>query len=187
MRRMRPGIAFKLFLAILAASAAAAAAMAVATRLSFQSGFFGYLSQVESQRLDALTAVLADEYRRKGDWDFVRGNYPRLRELAAPAQSVQRLTLLDASRRTVVGNPELPHDAAVRPVVVDDRVVGWIGQAPFRRLSSAADLSFQQEQLRASGTSSCAAASWPTCRTSCARRSRCSGPSSRRSRTACGR
>jgi len=150
MRSMRPGIAFKLFLGILAASAAAAAAMAVATRLSFQSGFFGYLNQVESQRLDALTAVLADEYRRKGDWEFVRGNYPRLREFAAPAQSVQRLTLLDASRRTVVGNPELPPDAAVRPVVVDERVVGWIGQAPFRRLSSAADLSFQQEQLRAS-------------------------------------
>src|SRR5260370_38232378 len=93
MRSMRPGIAFKLFPAILAASAAAAAAMAVATRLSFQSGFFGYLNQVESQRLDALTAVLADEYRRKGDWDFVRGNYPPPRELAAPARSAQRLPL----------------------------------------------------------------------------------------------
>jgi len=45
---MKPGITLKLFLAILAASAAAAAAMAVATRLSFQSGFFGYLSQVEA-------------------------------------------------------------------------------------------------------------------------------------------
>src|SRR2546425_3869303 len=46
--------------------------------------------------------------------------------------------------RSVVGNPELPEDAAVRPVIVDDRIVGWIGQAPFRRLSSAAELSFQQ-------------------------------------------
>ena len=147
---MKTGITFKLFLAILATSAAAAAAMAVATRLSFQSGFFGYLNQVEAQRLDALTAALADEYRRNGDWDFVRGNYRRLRELATPAQSVQRLSLLDASRRPVAGNPELPADTSVRPVVVDDKVVGWIGQAPFRRLSSAAELSFQQEQLRAS-------------------------------------
>src|SRR5437667_127728 len=149
MAGMKPGIALKLFLAILAASAAAAAAMAVATRLSFQSGFLGYLNQVESQRLDALTATLAAEYRRHGDWSFVRDNYARLRELAAPAQPVQRLALLDEARRRVVGNPELPEDAAVRPVIVDDRIVGWIGQAPFRRLSSAAELSFQQEQLRA--------------------------------------
>src|SRR6266699_2228557 len=149
MAGMKPGIAFKLFLAILAASAAAAAAMAVATRLSFQSGFLGYLNQVESQRLDALTATLAAEYRRHGDWGFVRDNYARLRELAAPAQPIQRLALLDEARRRVVGNPELPEDAAGRPVIVDDRIVGWIGQAPFRRLSSAAELSFQQEQLRA--------------------------------------
>src|SRR5947208_16966649 len=94
--------------------------MAVATRLSFQSGFFGYLNQVEAQRLDALTATLAAEYRRHGDWGFVRDNYARLRELAAPAQPIQRLALLDEARRRVVGNPELPEDAAVRPVIVDD-------------------------------------------------------------------
>src|SRR2546425_11254130 len=51
--------------------------------------------------------------------------------------------------RSVVGNPELPGDAGVRPVIADARIVGWIGQAPFRSLSSAAELSFQQEQLRA--------------------------------------
>src|SRR5205807_2124867 len=146
---MRPGITLKLFLAILAASAAAAAAMALATRLSFQSGFLGYLNQVDAQRLDALTASLAAEYRRHGDWSFVRDNYARLRELAAPAQPIQRLALFDEARRRVVGNPELPEDAAVRPVIVDDRIVGWIGRAPYRGLSSAADLSFQQEQLRA--------------------------------------
>src|SRR5437879_8442165 len=106
MAGVRPGITLKLFLAILAASAAAAAAMAVATRLSFQSGFLGYLNQVEAQRLDALTATLAAEYRRHGDWGFVRDNYGRLRELAAPAQPIQRLTLLGDSCHLVVGNSE---------------------------------------------------------------------------------
>src|SRR5438067_7449477 len=98
MRRMRPGITLKLFLAILAASAVAAAAMAVATRYSFQSGFFGYLNHVDTQSLEALAARLADEYRRSGDWSFVQGDYGRLRALAAPAQPVQRLALLDAQR-----------------------------------------------------------------------------------------
>ena len=147
---MKPGITLKLFLAILLASACAAGAMAVATRFSFQSGFLGYLNQVDAQRLDALAARLADEYRRAGDWNFLRDDYGRLRALALPAQPpIPRLTLLDEARRTVVGNPEVADEGAVRPIVVEDRVVGWIARTPLRRLSSAAELSFQHEQLRA--------------------------------------
>jgi two-component system sensor histidine kinase BaeS len=141
------GITFKLFLAILAASAVAAAAMALATRLSFQSGFLGYLNQVDAQRLDALSGRLADEYQRRGDWDFIRNDYGRLRELAAPDQApAQRLALLDASRRQVVGT--VGEGATVRPVVVDGQTVGWVARTPFRRLTSAAELSFQREQER---------------------------------------
>ncbi len=32
---------------------------------------------------------------------------------------------------------------------VDGRIVGWIARAPYRRISTAADTAFQQEQLRA--------------------------------------
>jgi two-component system sensor histidine kinase BaeS len=146
---VKPGITLKLFLAILAASAVAAAAMAIATRFSFQSGFFGYLSHVESQSLESFAARLGDEYRRSGDWSFLQGDYGRLRSLAAAPQPVQRLALLDANKRTVVGNPDLGDGASMRPVLVDDRIVGWIARSPYRRISTAADLSFQQEQLRA--------------------------------------
>ena len=148
-RRVKPGITLKLFLAILAACALAAVAMAVATRLSFQSGFLGYLDQADGQRLDTLTARLADEYRKRGSWDFIRNDYRQLREMAIPDQPVQRLTLLDASRRVVAGNPEMPEDTSVRSVVVGDQVVGFVARAPFRRLTGAADVAFQQEQLRA--------------------------------------
>src|SRR5207237_1438406 len=58
--------------------------------------------------------------------------------------------LLDAEGRTVVGNPELAAEGAVKPIVVDGGTVGWIARAPLRRLSGAADVSFQQKQLRAS-------------------------------------
>jgi two-component system sensor histidine kinase BaeS len=143
------GITLKLFLAILAASAVAATAMAVATRFSFQSGFFGYLNHVESQSMDSFAARLGDEYRRNGDWSFLQGDYGRLRSLATAPQPVQRLALLDADKRTVVGNPDLGDGASIRPVLVDDRVVGWIARSPYRRISTAADLAFQQEQLHA--------------------------------------
>jgi hypothetical protein len=131
--RVKFGITLKLFLAILAACALAAIAMAVATRLSFQSGFLGYLDQVESQRLDTLSARLADEYRKRGNWDFVRGDYARLREMSFLEQPVQRLALLDAERRPVAGaravssavrrrRPLLPAGTAAR--VLDHRRAG---------------------------------------------------------------
>jgi two-component system, OmpR family, sensor histidine kinase BaeS len=146
---MKTGIALKLFLVILAAAAVAAAAMALATRASFQSGFLGYLNQVDAQRIDALAGRLADEYRRAGSWDFLRGDYARLRALALPAQPIPRLALLDAEQRTVVGTAEVAEEGAVRPVQVDGRTVGWVARTPLRRLSTAAELSFQQEQQRA--------------------------------------
>src|SRR5256714_1098727 len=148
MRSVKPGIALKFFLAILLAAAAAAAAMAIATRLSFQSGFLGYLNQVDAQRLDSLAARLADEYRASGDWSFLRDDYARLRALALPAPAIPRLALLDAAGHPVLGNSELAAEGAVKPVVVNGDTVGWVARAPLRRLSSAAEVSFQQEQLR---------------------------------------
>src|SRR5207302_1842609 len=133
---MRPGITLKLFLAILAASAAAAAAMALATRLSFQSGFLGYLNQVDAQRLDALTASLAAEYRRHGDWSFVRDNYARLRELAAPAQPIQRLA--EATHRLSAG----AYDTRVEVRSRDE--LGRLAE-DFNRLAQALQ---RNEQLR---------------------------------------
>ena len=152
---MKAGITLKLFLAILAASVVAAAAMALATRYSFHSGFLGYLAQVDAQRLEALSGALADEYRASGSWDFVRGDYDRLRRIAIAAsnaaspQVAQRLSVLDAGGRLVVGNPQLPAEATMRQVKVGERVVGWVARAPLRRLSSAAEESFEAQQQRA--------------------------------------
>ena len=146
---MKAGIALKLFLVILAASAVAAGAMALATRASFQSGFLGYLNQVDAQRIDQLAGRLADEYRRAGNWEFLRDDYARLRALALPAQPIPRLALLDDQQRTVVGNADVAEEGAVRPVQVDGKTVGWVARTPLRRLSTAAELSFQQEQQRA--------------------------------------
>src|SRR5437868_12220336 len=52
-----------------------------------------------------------------------------------PTTEIYTLSLHDAlpiyeARRLVVGNAELPADAAVRAVVLDGRTVGWIASAP---------------------------------------------------------
>src|SRR3954452_20505640 len=148
MLAVKAGIALKFFLAILLAAAVAAAAMAIATRSSFQSGFLGYLNQVDAQRLDELAGRLATEYRRSGNWDFVRDDYAKLRALALPPPTVPRLALIDAKGEAVLGTAALAAEDGVKPVQVDGNPVGWVARAPLRRLSSAAEVSFQQEQLR---------------------------------------
>jgi two-component system sensor histidine kinase BaeS len=155
MHAVKVGITLKLFLAILAASVVAAAAMALATRYSFHAGFLGYLAQVDAQRLDALSGALAQDYRANGGWEFVRDDYDRLRQIAIDAstasspQATQRLTVLDGAGRLVVGNPAVPAEATVREVKVGERVVGWVARAPLRRLSSAAEESFEAQQQHA--------------------------------------
>jgi len=66
-RPVSVGIAFKLFCALLGAGVVMAAAMGIASRISFQQGFLGYLNELETQRLGVLTATLADVYRDRAD------------------------------------------------------------------------------------------------------------------------
>src|SRR5690606_15497332 len=78
---MRIGIAFKLFCALLGAGIVMATAMGVASRISFQRGFLGYLNDLETQRLAVLTATLADVYQEHGDWTFLRGEEDEWRRI----------------------------------------------------------------------------------------------------------
>lgn len=242
---MKIGIAFKLFCAILGAGIVMATAMGVASRISFQNGFLGYLNELENQRLGLLTTALADVYRehggeRDGDhagengaengvengaeavdgqdsWSFLRGREDEWRQLVrasdrnfrasrnadgraaeagrraetakaaeaaeaakatepavpdtlvaeparaeSPTQAAslrlqpsargepsQRTTLLDAQRKVIAGNPTPAGDAMFGPIVVDGQTVGWVASVPFRQLTNAADLSFQERQTAA--------------------------------------
>ena len=71
----RIGIAFKLFCALLAAGIVMATAMGVASHLSFQRGFLGYLNELENQRVGVLTAEEAISHSLsgpKGLWNWLR-------------------------------------------------------------------------------------------------------------------
>jgi two-component system sensor histidine kinase BaeS len=217
---LKIGIAFKLFCALLGAGIVMATAMGVASRISFQRGFLGYLNELETQRLGVLTATLADLYREQapqtgGDpWAFLRGREDEWRRIvrasdrsfrvsrdaegrveqgqraepaaqaaqAAPAppgvpappaisalqqvptvpavpvplvepiprsEPSRRTTLLDAARNPVAGNPTPAADAMIGPVQVGGQTVGWVASLPFRELTNAADLSFQERQSAA--------------------------------------
>lgn len=71
-KRLRFGIRIKLFLAILAVCAAMAVGMSVATRMSFQNGFFEYLTEIEQDRVNALADELAEDYKQQKSWKSLR-------------------------------------------------------------------------------------------------------------------
>ena len=58
----KPGITAKLFLAILASCVLVAMAMGLASRLTFNRGFLGYLNDQGVERMDALLPALASTW-----------------------------------------------------------------------------------------------------------------------------
>ena len=93
---------------------------------------------------------LADEYRRSGNWDFVRGDYASCASSPSPPppQVTQRLDRAGrGARRGGRQSRARPQRRCSRSWSTSAWSAGS-RRAPLRRLSSAADVSFQQEQLR---------------------------------------
>ena len=168
---MRTGITSKLFVAILLPCLIVAIAMSTAMRYSFNQGFLGYLNEQEQQRLESLGPTLAAAYRERGGWEFLRDR-PRtwfrlIRPPGVPEPPDEhympppptnadltglnlRVSLLDADKQLVVGNPRTLPEAELQPINVDGRTVGWLALVPFQQVSAGAALRFQQRQMQAS-------------------------------------
>ncbi len=77
--------------------------------------------------------------------DGHRGPPPHMR-MFDPIHLGPRLTLLDAGKRYVVGNPRPDPDAALKPIAVDGTTIGYLAVTPFRRLTSSMDKRFAEHQ-----------------------------------------
>nr|WP_294866574.1 ATP-binding protein [uncultured Pseudogulbenkiania sp.] len=167
-RLMKLGITSKLFFAILFCCVVVAIAIGAASRLSFKQGFLDYVSQRDAQRLETLKTSLVDAYREEGSWTFLVGNErlwrrlvrtevhpegPRGRHEPLPHPGFRLplppLTLLDSGGRVVIGAPSWPPDATRTALQLDGRTIGWLVSVPVSRLTNAADLRFQEGQLKA--------------------------------------
>lgn len=157
---MKLRIAAKLFLLLLATSVAVAVVMSVATRMSFKSGFIGYLNSQGVARLEVLAPALQKVYEQNGNWDHFREDNRRwiefLRTTSRPANTPDlasihlRMVLLDPARQYVSGyQREVGEGALERPIVVGGKTVGYLMLRSQERMLSAADVQFQQRQLNA--------------------------------------
>lgn len=159
---MKLGISAKLFIAILAACAAVLTVNGVASRISFQRDFMGYLNDQGMERMREVLPAIQAAYQEHGSWDFVRDRpeawfalmrpRPRTPHAEPPISdqtgAVPRLALLDLQGRIVIGNRSAGSDAIRLPVLSDGQTVGWLVMVPFQRVIEAGDVRFYQAQLR---------------------------------------
>jgi len=165
----RANIRLKLFYAMLALIVVLIAAINGASHYAFTRDFLGYLNDQAQQRMEDMIPRLEQAYRDNGSWDFVRNNRRAWFALMKPAivehngaplttsdfttsdltGAALRFTLLDAQRNLVVGYPKVGPDARLRPLMRDDRLIGWVAQTPFESVIGAVDLRFQQSQFLA--------------------------------------
>lgn len=170
---MRLGITAKLFLGVLATSVLVALVMAVTGQLIFQRDFRAYIEAGEARRMEALAETLAAAYAESGDWSSLAGSDRRWRSLlrthprppgaaegerrGAAGRFGLQLALFDADGRRVAGHPDVDSDSARQAIVVNGETVGWLARTRTRQPTEAADLRFQQAQLRNLGVAAVAA------------------------------
>jgi two-component system, OmpR family, sensor histidine kinase BaeS len=120
---MALGITSKLFIAVLLTNVVTAVAVGFGVRAAFDSGFEAYVQEREAQRLARLAGALADTYRDKGGWEFLRDNDAAWLQLNRQARP---------DRREGFGPPVLPPAAAIDAnAQIRREGFGFPTQAPF--------------------------------------------------------
>jgi two-component system, OmpR family, sensor histidine kinase BaeS len=131
---LRPDtLRIKLFLAIAGGTAALALGAYLVFSWSFDRGFVAYVNEAEEARLEPLVPALAQAYGRQGGWDWVKEDrrawFELVRETVGvpPVTIDPRLMLFDAQRAQLVGRAEAAPQAVLKPIALEDRVVGYLG------------------------------------------------------------
>jgi two-component system sensor histidine kinase BaeS len=78
---MRLTIARKIALTVIAIVILCVGTMAWVTSANLQRGFVDYLNEIQARDLDQFTSLLAQRYRREGDFEWLRRNPGAMREL----------------------------------------------------------------------------------------------------------
>ncbi|HEY2628065.1 MAG TPA: HAMP domain-containing protein, partial [Usitatibacter sp.] len=172
---MALGVTSKLFIAVLVTNIITAIAVGLGVRTAFVSGFETYIQEREDQRLTRLTTAIANGYRDKGGWDFLKGSdeawaqlnrevRPEFRRRRGPDGAempkgppppprgegrAPPAVVLDMRGNVIAGDADVSGNAKTRPIIVEGEQVGWLSTPVRRPPFEFADRRFQEDQLRA--------------------------------------
>ena len=144
--------------------------------------FGNYVDRMELEKLSGLSAELALEYRRHGNWEFIRSNprewmriftrqglinprgviHPEPRRFpGAPPPRDRgpdtrpnmmavgpRISLFDTDHKVVMGKALSFEEQVSRPVLLDDRIVGYLGIQKLTHLPSPLDKYYFAQQKK---------------------------------------
>ncbi len=163
---MRSRLFLKLFLAMLACCLAVVVAMALALSWSFERGFVHYMQEREQQRIQALSAMLLEEYAEHGNWRFVTehknrwwwralrlsaGERPHEYNDSSLRHSPMGRTILLSAKGKVLAGSSSPNSALQRyPIYYQDQLIAYVAAPPARTdlPHALAEQRFQRQQLK---------------------------------------
>ncbi|MBS0892955.1 two-component system sensor histidine kinase BaeS [Tatumella sp. JGM130] len=157
-------IGSKLFITLFATCLLVLVTMHWAVRISFEHGFVDYIRESNEQRLNLLSEALAEQYEQHGNWDFMRNNNRMIYTLLHSLEQNQQQSnypqpgwrtpfwIVDSHCRVLLGPREkIPAERVEHPVTTSQgTIVGWVLGSPPEQLTRSTDISFDQQQKRAS-------------------------------------
>ena len=175
---MKFSIRHKLFLTILLSSSIVAFSFYLILQWNFDRGFLNYVNNQTLADMETLTDGLKEFYSEQSGWDSVK--YDRQlwidlhREMIhgkgggrpvpgdphfrppPPHMDIEflsaRSVLLDSDKSHVIGGPPHAEDAPIlRPILSDDKIIGYLGLYPARELMDSRDLLFVEQQNKSFG------------------------------------
>jgi two-component system, OmpR family, sensor histidine kinase BaeS len=146
----------KLFLAIAGGTAALALGAYAVFSWSFDRGFVAYVNQAEEARLEPLLPALAERYRLEGGWEWAKDRrawFEVVRETVGlpPVTIDPRLMLFDADRKQLVGRPEIASQAVMKPIPMEEKIIGYLGYVRRPEALASIDRLYLQRQHLAFG------------------------------------
>jgi len=160
----------KLFLAMLAVACGVVACMFLVMRWSFHRGFLDYVNKADLERVESLAGVLEEAYALERSWRFLQDDPRRWRRLLRaslpdqfrepgrqPGQMrpeprhlfARRVVLLDAGKQGIFAPPDLPENLPLKPLLHEEKTVGYLGLLPLKMIADARQLRFVTEQKQA--------------------------------------
>ncbi len=150
------------------------------TYLNLQRGFIGYVTDLESKRLDPAVARLAAIYAQDGNFDRLRGDSARWgailsrqgehgvdaprpppppgperppppRPSTDPLELTHRVTLYDRHQHALIGGGSFETDVIHKPIEVEGVKVAMLGVRPIQRIEDQLDIDYLASQRRTLG------------------------------------
>lgn len=176
--QMTLSIRFKLFTTLLLTTGSVVLCMYLMMLWSFDRGFLDYVNKQEQQKYVEFSEALAEHWQENNSWDKLSNNrrswdallnqyidFPEFNDRdrgprsfgppgdfqrpPPPHKIGNRPLLLDKDQNMLIGRAIDLTNIQLHEIIVEDEVVGFLGQFPQKKLADELDVLFVEQQSRA--------------------------------------